>query len=68
LSAWVSPITKKQYTIGSLWLFLEHNLKHIDDYMNKITEYGVENITISDRDEILKYFLGKISDSICISQ
>ena len=36
--------------------------------MNKITEYGVENITISDRDEISKYFLGKISDSACISQ
>ena len=59
-TAWVSPISNKQYTLGSLWLFLEFHLKKINDYITKITEYGVDNVTISDRDEIANYFLGKI--------
>ena len=48
-TAWVSTISKKQYSVGSLWLFMEHHLKKINDYISKITEYGVENVTISDR-------------------
>lgn len=67
-TAWVSPISKKQYTLGSLWLYLEYHLKHITDYITKITEYGVDNVTISDREEIVNYFMGKINDSICINQ
>lgn len=49
-TAWISPMSKKQYTIGSLWLFLDYNAGHINDYMNKISEYGVDNVTISDRE------------------
>lgn len=67
-TAWVSPISKKQYTLGSLWLYIESHLKHITDYINKITEYGVDNVTISDREEIVNYFTGKINDSACINQ
>jgi hypothetical protein len=29
LTAFVSPLTNKQYTIGSLWLFLEDHLKRV---------------------------------------
>jgi len=48
-TAWLSTLTKKQYTLGSLWLYLEFHLQHITDYLNKISEYGVDNVTISDR-------------------
>ena len=51
-TAWVSPDSKKQYSIGSLWLFLESRLGHITDYMVKISEYGVDNVIVSDRSEI----------------
>lgn len=67
-TAWVSPLTKKQYSLGSLWLFMEYHLQHITDYLSKIAEYGVDNVTISDREAIINYFLGKVSDSNCISQ
>jgi hypothetical protein len=67
-TAWLSTLTKKQYTLGSLWLYLEFHLTHITDYLNKISEYGVDNVTISDRDEIVNYFLGKTTDSKCINQ
>lgn len=36
--------------------------------MNKISEYGVDNVVISDRDEIFLYFTGKNSESECINQ
>lgn len=36
--------------------------------MEKISEYGVDNVTISDRTEIENYFLGKTSESQCINQ
>ena len=55
-TAWVSNLTKKQYTLGSLWLFMEYHVKNVTDYINKISDYGVENVVISDREEIAKYF------------
>lgn len=36
-TAWVSLTSKKQYTIGSLWLYLEHKLGNVTDYLNKIS-------------------------------
>ena len=36
-TAWVSTISQKQYSLGSLWLFMEYHLKKIDDYFNKIS-------------------------------
>jgi hypothetical protein len=63
LTAWVSPLSKKQYTIGSLWLYLESRVGNITDYMNKVSEYGVDNVVVSDREQIYQYFNGKISES-----
>lgn len=67
-TAWVSPVSKKQYSVGSLWLYLEFHTGHVADYLNKISEYGVDNVIISDRAEIDAYFLGKASESQCINQ
>jgi hypothetical protein len=55
-TAWVSKITKKQYSLGSLWLCMENHLKFINDYLAKVSELGLDMIVISDRDEIIKYF------------
>ena len=35
-TAWLSPFTKKQYNLGSLWLFLEFG--HKQDYFLKLSE------------------------------
>ena len=67
-TAWISPLSNKQYSLGSLWLYLEYHQKRITDYITKITEYGVENVTISDREEMANYFLGKVKESLCINQ
>lgn len=48
-TAWVSPISHKQYSLGSLWLYLEHHLKRINDYLIKITDLGLDTVTISDK-------------------
>lgn len=66
-TAWVSPLSKKQYTIGSLWLYLEFS-NNMGDYMTRISEIGVDIVTISDREEIKSYFTGKSSESQCINQ
>ena len=47
---------------------MEHHLKKISDYLVKVTEYNVENVTISDREEIINYFTGKVSHTNCINQ
>ena len=67
-TAWVSPLSKKRYNLGSLWLFLESHLGHITDYMLKVSEHGLDNVTVSDRQAIADYFLGKVSESECINQ
>ena len=59
-TAWVSPLSKKQYDLGSLWLYLEHNLKHVSDYMVKVLELGLDNVIVSDREAVADYFLGKV--------
>lgn len=48
-TAWVSPLSTKQYSVGSLWLFMENHLKRINDYITKVSEYGLDSVTISDR-------------------
>ena len=67
-TAWVSPITKKQYDLGSLWLYLEYHQKYITDYVIKVSEMGVDSVTVSDRQAIADYFLGKVKDTDCINQ
>lgn len=32
-TAWVSPLTKKQYTVGSLWLYLEFRMGRATNYL-----------------------------------
>lgn len=48
-TAWLSPITNKQYTIGAIWAYLEFkdNSSH---YPAKTTDYDVEMINIADRE------------------
>ncbi len=40
-TAWISTHTKKQYTLGSLWLYMEFYVKNITDYIKKVSEYDV---------------------------
>lgn len=68
-TAWVSPITKKQYDLGSLWLYIEYHLKYIaTEYVMKVSELGLQSVTVSDRQEVADYFLGKVKESQCIDQ
>ncbi len=64
-TAWLSPITKKQYSLGAIWLLLE--CKDKSEYLMKTTELDVEMINIADKEEIEKYFTGQINDTECIN-
>lgn len=46
-TAWLSPITNKQYSIGAIWLFLE--TKDQIEYLTKATELDLEMINIADK-------------------
>ena len=67
LTAWLSPISNKQYTLGSIWLYLQSHLKRIPDYLSKVSEYDIEAVIKPDRDEMVRYFLGETSESACIN-
>ena len=51
-TAWISPLTGKQYSLGSLWLFLEYTTKKQDriEYFNRISREGMEHVNIADQD------------------
>ena len=53
-----SPTADIAVTSGSL--YLEHNLKHVPDYMVKVLELGLDNVIVSDREAVADYFLGKV--------
>ena len=40
VTAWFSPVTKKQYNLGSLWLLLEYNRKKQSksEYFDRISK------------------------------
>jgi hypothetical protein len=50
-TAWLSPITNKQYSLGAIWLYLECKDKSTE-YLTKATELEVEMINIADKEEI----------------
>ena len=47
-TAWLSPHTNKQYTMGAIWAFLE--FKDDSEYLTKVTEFDVERINVADKD------------------
>jgi hypothetical protein len=56
-TAWVGAQSHKQYNLGSLWLYLEYSTGSIFDYMERITEFALDIVLISDRKDIDAYFL-----------
>ena len=66
---WLSPITSKQYDLGSLWLLLDCDQKGQDSvqYIERTSQLGVEIVNTADKGEILNYFNGKKQTSECIS-
>lgn len=67
-TAWVATDSKKQYNLGSLWLYLQYTTGSIFKYLERVTEYGLENVLVSDRKEVENYFLKKDSTTNCINQ
>lgn len=65
-TAWKPKQSGKQYSIGSLWFFLQNHQLNKGDYARAITKAGVEMVSIPDRQEILDYFTGELdtTDSI----
>ena len=66
LTAWKPKQSGKQYSIGSLWFFLQNSQLNKGDYARAIGKAGVEMVSIPDRAEILGYFTGEkdTTDSI----
>jgi RNA pol II accessory factor, Cdc73 family, C-terminal/Paf1 complex subunit CDC73 N-terminal len=66
LTAWKPKQSGKQYSIGSLWFFLQNHQLNKGDYARASSKAGVEMVSIPDRAEILAYFTGEkdTTDSI----
>jgi hypothetical protein len=60
---WLSPLTNKQYDLGSLWLLLDCDINKLNSaaYIEKSSQLGVTIINTADKAEILAYFQGKIN-------
>ncbi len=48
-TAWVASESKKNYSLGALWLYLEYSTDRLPNYMEKVTEFGVDNVIKPDR-------------------
>jgi hypothetical protein len=66
LTAWKPKQSGKQYSIGSLWFFLQNYQLNKGDYARASSKAGVEMVSIPDRSEVLAYFTGEkdTTDSI----
>ena len=49
--------TDKQYTLGSLWLFLKHKDDSLTIYRQESTKAGIDTVVGVDKDDIKKFFL-----------
>jgi hypothetical protein len=48
-TAWVASQSSKNYSLGALWLYLESFTGRLPDYLEKVTEFGVEGVIKPDR-------------------
>ncbi len=49
-TAWISPLSGKRYSLGSLWLFMESEFARVKNYMDKVFEHEVEPISVADKE------------------
>jgi hypothetical protein len=67
-TAWVAKQSGKNYSLGALWLYLESQTGRLHEYMEKVTELGVESVIKPDRKEIEAYFISGDERYSCINQ
>ncbi|OMJ96369.1 hypothetical protein SteCoe_120 [Stentor coeruleus] len=70
LTAWKPKQSGKQYSIGSLWFFLQNSGLNKGDYARAASKAGagVEMVSIPDRSEVLAYFQGGKDTTDCIDE
>ena len=59
LTAWKPKQSGKQYSIGSLWFFLQNHQLNKGEYARASSKAGVEMVSIPDRTEVLAFFTGE---------
>lgn len=67
-TAWKSPHSNKQYSIGSIWFFLQNHQIEFKEYAKGCTKNQIEMVSRPDKSEILAYFQGEIEHSNCIDE
>eukprot|EP00357_Protocruzia_adherens_P012608 CAMPEP_0114982990 /NCGR_PEP_ID=MMETSP0216-20121206/6442_1 /TAXON_ID=223996 /ORGANISM="Protocruzia adherens, Strain Boccale" /LENGTH=474 /DNA_ID=CAMNT_0002344905 /DNA_START=25 /DNA_END=1449 /DNA_ORIENTATION=- len=68
---WKSVEGSKHYTLGALWLFLEHHkdgVVNLGRYLEGRKQLGVEIVSAPDRTSIKDYFSGKVDTTDCIDE
>ena len=58
-TAWIKKVNNSQYTIGTLWFFLQNKDMPIRDYMIEADHSSFEKIHLLDKNKIIDYFTGK---------
>lgn len=67
-TAWKPKTSGKQYSIGSLWFFLQNREADIRTYVKDCTKLGLEIVSRPDYNEIVSYFTGEIETSDAIDE
>lgn len=67
-TAWVATHSSYNYTLGALWLYLEHATHRLPTYIEALTDLDIRNVLISDRKEIEAYFIHGNPKTACINQ
>lgn len=67
-TACIQSQTKKQYTLGSLWLYLKHRTDPLTVYIKESQKEGVDLVKGLDKDKINDFFIQNIDNLEIIDQ
>ena len=62
-TAWKRKGDKGFYTVGSIWLLIKMKDAKISDIMREYKKLNIQNVSISDKKEIIDYFTGVVHES-----
>jgi hypothetical protein len=60
--------SKKQYTLGSLWLYLKHRDDALTVYIKESNKEGIDTVKSLDKDNINDFFIKNVDDVEIIDQ
>lgn len=61
-TAFKQKSTGKQYSIGSVWLYLKYKQEPLSIYMNECRKEKIDPISTMDKDSLVQYFIHGVED------